>query len=156
MLFRIQSLGFLVVIIAVVLNANIMPFWSYHFPLSPESDMALYGMNFSFGMGSMGVLFYIFNAALVATAVIALIALGLFTKRPTQLMLSYIGLFAALAMTVSAVLAGFAVSTKLGGDTVKSMPSVGFYLMLLAAPMFLLSIYGIRKDDEIANAYKRL
>jgi len=154
---RIQTLYLLCASVCALLNCGVFPFWKYEFSGAANAEpMFLYGLgNFGRGMG-VGVLFWIFNAAVVALGGLPIVTSFLFANRKTQLLLVSICMGISATAMAFGVLIGFALQSKLGSTSVTNVPQIGLLLLGLSAVFLFLSRGGIVKDEEIATAYKRL
>lgn len=160
MLFRLQTLYLAIALLCVAFNMNFYPFWRYDF-IAPDGaqlsePMWLYGLSIFGRSGEVSVVFYAFNAALCLSAALALVSIFLFKNRKRQATLCYVGALVSFIAVAMALLAAFALKSKLGNDAVESAPELGFYAMTLAPILFFLAARAIVKDEEIATAYQRL
>jgi len=160
MFFRLQSLYLFLALLCALFNMNFYPFWRYDF-LSADSailsePMWLYGLGIFGRSGDVSLVFYAFNIALCLSALLALVSLFLFKNRKRQAMLCYVGTLVSFVALASALLASFALKSKLGNDAVESTPELGFYALMLMPILFFVAARAIAKDEEIATAYQRL
>ncbi|MCS7013216.1 MAG: DUF4293 domain-containing protein [Chloroherpetonaceae bacterium] len=157
MLARIQTLYLLLATLCAVMNFGIVPFWQYSFPDNPAAaQMTLYGFG-SFGKGlSMGIFFWLFNAAILLSAALPFITIFLFSKRLLQAKLALASASAEILAVLFGTLSAIALQAKLGSGSVVHTPQLGFVLLLIAPVFSFLARRGILKDEEIATAYKRL
>lgn len=160
MFFRLQSLYLLLALLCALFNMNFYPFWRYDF-LSPDGaiisePMWLYGLSIFGRSGDVSVVFYAFNIGLCLSATLALVSLLLFKNRKRQAMFCYIGTLISFMTVGFALLASFALKSKLGSDAVESHAELGFYAMAIIPILFFISARAISRDEEIATAYQRL
>ena len=160
MFFRLQSLYLVLALACAFLNMNVYPFWRYEFYGADGSRLSepmwLYGLAIFGRSGEVSLVFYAFNIALCLSALIALVSLFLFKNRKRQAMLCYVGTLVSFIAVSSALLASFALKSKLGNDAVESTPELGFYALMLMPVLLFVAARAIAKDEEIATAYQRL
>lgn len=157
MLARIQTLYLLLATLCAALNFGIVPFWQYDFPSDPSAKpMTLYGFG-SFGRGlSMGMFFWLFNAAIVLSAAVPFVTIFFFNKRLLQAKLVLASVGAEVLALVFGTLSALGLQAKLGSVSVTHVPQLGFVLLAIAPIFSLLARRGILHDEDIATAYKRL
>ncbi|MFN3345527.1 MAG: DUF4293 family protein [Chloroherpetonaceae bacterium] len=160
MFFRLQSLYLLLALLCALFNMNFYPFWRYDF-LAPDGSaisepMWLYGLSIFGRSGEVSLVFYAFNIALCLSGVLALVSLFLFKNRKRQALLCYVGTLVSFIAVACALLASFALKSKLGNDAVESTPELGFYALAFMPILFFVAARAISKDEEIATAYQRL
>jgi hypothetical protein len=160
MLARIQTLYLFLVVLSVALNLQILPFWTYEFR-SAENAAALQTMaltafgNFDLN-GTVNALSWGFSLLLILTGINALATIFLFKNRKLQRTLATIGLVDSIVTLALGISAAMMLQDTLGASGLQHMPGSGFYLFALTPVWFLLAARGIKKDDEVATAYKRL
>lgn len=160
MLSRIQTLYLFLIIVCVALNLQILPFWTYEFR-GPEEVAALQTLELSglgnFNLsGTMNALFLGFNALLIITGIIAFVTIFLFKNRKLQRTLTTVGLLSSITTLVLGLSAAMMLQENLGGSEIKQSPGLGFYVLVLTPVLFWFASQGVKKDEEIATAYKRL
>jgi hypothetical protein len=130
MLARIQTVYLFLAAVCAALNIGVVPFWKYEFSNPDAAPMMLYGFG-SFGKGlSMGILFWIFNAGIAVATLLPLINIALFNNRRLQ-----------------AKLAALALQAKLGSDSVRHVPQLGFVLLVIS-PIFAILAWRVFLKDE--------
>ncbi len=156
MLARIQTVYLFLAAVCAALNIGVVPFWKYEFSNPDAAPMMLYGFG-SFGKGlSMGILFWIFNAGIAVATLLPLINIALFNNRRLQAKLALIVAAVEIIAIAFGTVAALALQAKLGSDSVRHVPQLGFILLVISPIFALLARRGILKDEEIATAYKRL
>lgn len=160
MLARIQTLYLFLVILCVGLNLQILPFWTYEFH-GAEGATALQTLELSgFGganlSGTISGLFWGFNILLVVTAIIALVTIFLFANRKLQRTLITSGLLSSITALALGIAAAMMLQETITGSGIKQTPGLGFYFLVLTPILFWFASQGVKKDEEIATAYKRL
>ncbi len=160
MFLRLQSLYLLLALLCALFNMNFYPFWRYDFRSADgtflSEPMWLYGLSIFGRSGEVSIVFYVFNIALCLSAALALISLFLFKHRKRQALLCYVGTLVSFIAFAFALLASFALKSKLGNDAVESTAELGFYALAMIPILFFVSARAILKDEEIATAYQRL
>lgn len=160
MFLRLQSLYLLLALACALFNMNFYPFWRYDFRSSDgtafSEPMWLYGLSIFGRSGDVSFVFYAFNIALCLSATLALVSLFLFRQRKRQASLCYVGTLVSFITVGCALLASFALRSKLGNDAVESTAELGFYALVLMPILFFISARAISKDEELATAYQRL
>ncbi|MGQ9806129.1 MAG: DUF4293 family protein [Chlorobiales bacterium] len=160
MFLRLQSLYLLLALGCALFNMNFYPFWRYDFRSSDgailSEPMWLYGLSIFGRSGDVSFVFYAFNIALCLSAVLAFVSIFLFKNRKRQALLCYVGTLISFITVGCALLASFALKSKLGTDAVESTPELGFYALVMIPILFFVAARAISKDEEIATAYLRL
>jgi len=139
--------------------------------------LAVAGMFFPFWSFSAGQLFFIsdFSASAIAeirysiacytgsvfsplTAIVSIASIFLYKNRALQTRLIQLGALFFLGDLLSALTAAhFMNQYFLGIGTVPAhRPEAGFFMLLPEPVLFWMALQGVKKDDKIANAYKRL
>jgi hypothetical protein len=85
-----------------------------------------------------------------------LINIALFNNRRLQAKLALIIAAVEIVAIAFGTVAALALQAKLGSDSVRHVPQLGFVLLVISPIFALLARRGILKDEEIATAYKRL
>jgi hypothetical protein len=154
MLARIQTLYlFLAGLLAAV--SMIFPFWSFSasklflvtdFTSYPEAGIMQVTSNFAAGIFSP------------LTALVSLAAIFFYKKRDIQKKLIILGMLFFVGDLVSALAAAHFMNQYFSCTciTFSHRPEAGLYILLPEPLLFWLALGGIKKDDKIANAYKRL
>ncbi|NTW55708.1 MAG: DUF4293 domain-containing protein [Chlorobiaceae bacterium] len=154
MLARIQTLYlFLAALLAAV--SMFLPFWSF------SSDHLFIVSDF--GASQIADITYTVScfAGTVfspLTALMALVAIFQFKNRALQTML----IIAAIVFFVLDLFSGLAAAHFMNqhflalGTVVSHGPGAGLYSMLPEPVLLFLGIKGVKEDEKIANAYKRL
>lgn len=160
MFLRLQTLYLFLALGCALLNMNFYPFWRYEFRSSDgailSEPMWLYGLSIFGRSGDVSFVFYAFNGGLCLSAVLAFVSIFLFKHRKRQALLCYIGTLVSFITVACALLASFALKSKLGTDAVESTPELGFYALGMIPILFFVAARAISKDEEIATAYLRL
>ncbi|ACF13040.1 hypothetical protein Ctha_0569 [Chloroherpeton thalassium ATCC 35110] len=160
MLARIQSLYLLLVVIFTGLNLQILPFWLFDLKSAENVEMAkhlvLVGIT-EFGTSSdVVVMVWGFNVFLLTAMMLAAIGIFLFSNRKIQVKLVSSSGIATLVTIALGVAASITFIDKMGQYEASGLPGIGFYLLLLCLVLQWLAVGAINKDDQVANAYKRL
>lgn len=164
MLARIQTLYLFLVVLSVALSLQVLPFWTYEFRSTENTTalqtLALTGVG-SFDLsgtlsGTLNGLFWGFNILLILTGITALAAILLFKNRKLQRTLAFVGLLDSIATLALGISAAILLRNTLNASELYDMPGAGFYLLVLTPVWFWLAASGIKKDEGIATAYKRL
>jgi hypothetical protein len=154
MLARIQSLYlFLAALLAAA--SMLFPFWSF-------SSESLFVIS-DFGASTIAdirytIACYAGSAFSPLTAAISLAAVFLFNKRDIQTKL----IIAAMAFFALDLFSGLAAAHFMNlhfleiGTAMDHRPETGFYLLLPEPVLLFMAMKGIKKDEKIATAYKRL
>lgn len=153
MVARIQTLYlFLVALLAV--GSMFVPFWSFSIPtlffisdFAPVPDAGIMQVISSYAAG-------IFSPLVAITAIAAIF---LYKKRALQKKLILLGMILFLGDLLSGLAAAHFLNEYLCTCVAFSHKPEAGLLILLPEPVLLwLALKGVKKDDKIANAYKRL
>ncbi|MEI6847086.1 MAG: DUF4293 domain-containing protein [Chlorobiaceae bacterium] len=92
------------------------------------------------------------------TAIISVTAIFLFKNRSLQSRFVQLAMLLIFADILSVFTAAHFMNQYFQhiGTTVTHKPEAGFFMLLPEPVLFWLALKGIKKDDKIANAYKRL
>ncbi|MEI8186114.1 MAG: DUF4293 domain-containing protein [Chlorobiaceae bacterium] len=92
------------------------------------------------------------------TAIISLAAIFLFKNRALQSKLIQLAILLFLGDLFSGLTAAHFLNQYFQsiGSSVTHRPEAGFFMLLPEPVLFMLAMKGVKKDDKIANAYKRL
>jgi hypothetical protein len=153
MVARIQTLYlFLAALLAVA--SMFFPFWSFtttqlffitDFSSFPEAGVMQVTSSFAAGIFSP------------LTAIVSLAAIFLFSKRELQKKLILIGILLFLGDLFSGLAAAHFMNQYLCScATFTHKPEAGLFILLPEPVLFWMALKGVKKDDKIANAYKRL
>ena len=155
MVARIQNLY---LFLAGVLAAGSMffPFWSFDagkaYVISDFASFSTSGIPFVNGA--------CFAAGIFSplTTIISLAAIFFFKNRVLQSKLILLGILLFLADLFSGLTAAHFLNQYFQsiGTAVTHTPEAGFFIMLPEPVLFILALKGVKTDDKIANAYKRL
>ncbi|NTW53118.1 MAG: DUF4293 domain-containing protein [Chlorobiaceae bacterium] len=154
MLTRIQSL-YLLLAAMLALGSMTQPFWIYQ-----TSQTILFG-DFTQVQGSGlivtagGMAGSIFSPL---TGITSIAAIFLFKNRKLQQMLIMLCIILFAGDILSGLIAAHFLNEFLhtGGTAVTHSPSNGFFMLLPEPVLFWLALTGVKKDEKIATAYKRL
>ncbi|MEI6692632.1 MAG: DUF4293 domain-containing protein [Chlorobium sp.] len=155
MVARIQNLYlFLAGLLAV--GSIFLPFWSFSAGrVFVISDFATFSTP-----GIMYVTESCFAAGVFSplTAVLSLVAIFLFKNRALQSKIILFAILLFLGDLFSGLTAAHFLNQYLqnAGAIVTHKPEAGFFMILPEPVLFLMALKGVKKDDKIANAYKRL
>lgn len=155
MLARLQSL-YLFVAAILAFSSMFFPFWSY----MAESRYLM--MDFSpFAGASILHVFSLYVSSIVSplTAVISIAAVFLYKNRALQSKLIMLLILLFLVDIFSGLTAAHFVNEHLAetfGSDVEHAPGAGFFILLPLPLLFWLAMRGVKKDEKIAGAYKRL
>jgi hypothetical protein len=154
MLTRIQSL-YLFLAAMLSLGSMMLPFWSFQ-----SSQTILFG-DFTQIQGA-GI---IVTAGSMAgglfsplTGIVSIAAIFLFSNRKLQQQLILLCFILFAGDILSGLIAAHFLNEFLhtGGAVVSHKPEAGFFLLLPEPVLFWLASLGVKKDEKIATAYKRL
>jgi hypothetical protein len=154
MLTRIQSL-YLFLAAMLALGSMMLPFWSFQ-----ASQTILFG-DFTQIQGAS----IIVTAGSMAggvfsplTGIISIAAIFLFKNRKLQKQLILLCFILFAGDLLSGLIAAHFLKEFLitGGAVVTYKPEAGFFLLLPEPVLFWLATLGVKKDEKIATAYKRL
>lgn len=154
MLARIQSL-YLFMVVLLAIASMLLPIWSFNAVpevivrdiASAPLDNGLYNVASIVGMLCSPL-----------TAIVAGAAIFLFNNRALQTKLILVAMLLFAGDVVAALAAPHMMNQNFiaSGNPVAHQPQIGLFL-LLPEPLFLfLALKGVKTDDKIANAYKRL
>ena len=153
MVARIQTLYlFLVALLAA--TSMMFPFWSF------STTKLFFVTDFS-SFPDAGILQVTSNVAAgifsPLTAIVAIAAIFLYKKRELQKKLILLGMLLFLGDLLSGLAAAHFLNQYLC-TCVKftHKPEAGFFMLLPEPVLLWLALKGVKKDDKIANAYKRL
>jgi hypothetical protein len=154
MLARIQTLYLFLA--ALLAGASMLfPFWSFNattlffvsdFSAFPQAGLLQVTSSYAGGIFSP------------LTALVSLAAIFLYKKRALQKNLILLGMLFFLGDVLSGLTAAHFMNLYFQQihTAVTHKPEAGFFMLLPEPVLFWLAIGGIKKDDKIANAYKRL
>ena len=154
MLARIQSL-YLFVVALLAVASMVLPIWSFNATpqlivrdlASAPLDNALYNLASTAGMGLSPL-----------TAIVAGAAIFLFTNRALQTKLIMLAMLLFAGDLVAALAAAHMMNEHFValGNVVVHQPQAGLFILLPEPLLLFLALKGVKTDDKIANAYKRL
>ncbi len=135
MLQRIQT----VYLLLVVLISGVLPFWVYLW--SDGEGTQVYAQSE-----------LLTSIAFYASALLALIAIGLFKNRKNQFVLN------RLNMILNLFLLGFFVyrSLNLSGETAVSEKGIGMLIPIISIVFLVLANRAIKKDEDLVKSVDRL
>ena len=151
---RIQTLYlFLVALLAVA--SMMLPFWSFStirlflvtdFGAFPDAGMMQVISSYAAGIFSP------------LTAIVALAAIFLYKKRDLQKKLILLGMLLFLGDLLSGLASAHFLNQYFSCTCIafSHKPEAGFFILLPEPVLLWLALKGVKKDDKIANAYKRL
>ena len=153
MVARIQTLYlFLVALLAVAIM--FIPFWSFtttqlyfvtDFSSFPDAGIMQVTSNYASGIFSS------------LTIIVALAAIFLYKKRELQKKLILLGMLLFLGNLLADLAAAHFLNQYLCSCvTFTHKPEAGLFILLPEPVLLWLALKGVKKDDKIANAYKRL
>lgn len=152
---RIQTL-YLFLAGALATASIWLPFWSF------SADKIFVISDFA-SFSQVGILFVsesCFAGGIFSplTAIVAFLSIFLFSNRALQSKLILLGVALFLGDLFSGLTAAHFMNQHFEslGVAVKHWPEAGFYLLLPEPVLLLLALKGVKQDDKIANAYKRL
>jgi hypothetical protein len=154
MLARIQTLYlFLAGLLAGV--SMLFPFWSFNATtlflisdFSPFPDAGIIEVTSSYAAGIFSPL----------TALVSIAAIFLYNNRALQRKLIIVGIVCFIGDILSGLTAAHFMNLYFQqiGTAAAHKPEAGFFMLLPEPVLFWLALNGVKKDDKIANAYKRL
>ncbi len=155
MLARLQSLYlFLAAILA--LSSMFFPFWYY----MAESSYLLVDFSPIAGANMLHVFsLYVSSIVSPVTAVISVAAVFLYKNRALQSKLIMLLILLFLVDVFSGLTAAHFVNEYLAetfGSEAEHAPGAGLFLLIPLPLLFWLAMRGVKKDEKIATAYKRL
>jgi Domain of unknown function (DUF4293) len=153
MIARIQTLYlFLVALLAAL--SMMFPFWSF-------STTKLYFITDFSSFPDAGILQVTSNYAAAIfsplTAIVAIAAIFLYKKRELQQKLILLGMLFFLGDLLSGLAAAHFLNQYLCTCIAFThKPEAGLFILLPEPVLLWMALKGVKKDDKIANAYKRL
>ncbi|NTV05007.1 MAG: DUF4293 domain-containing protein [Chlorobiaceae bacterium] len=153
MVARIQTLYlFLAGLLAVA--SMFFPFWSFSIPtlvfitdFAPFPDAGIMQVTSSYAAGIFSPL----------TAIAAIAAIFLYKKRDLQKKVILLGMLLFLGDLLSGLAAAHFLNEYLCTCVAFShKPEAGLFILLPEPVLLWMALSGVKKDDKIANAYKRL
>ncbi|MBV5326077.1 DUF4293 domain-containing protein [Chlorobium phaeobacteroides] len=154
MIARVQSL-YLLLAALLALGSMFFPFWSFSsYPVILIADFIVHpeaGILHIWGSYSAGI----FSPL---TALISIAAIFFYKNRAVQAKLIVL----ALLLFVGDLLSGLTAAHFMNqyfqslGTGIQHKPEAGIFMLLPEPILFFLALGGVKKDDKIANAYKRL
>ncbi len=154
MLARIQNL-YLIIVALLAIGSMFLPFWSFntdHLLLISDSGPSLItGTAYSLA-SSAGQIFS------PLTAIVSIAAIFLFKQRELQSKLIMLAMLLFLGDLFAGLTAAHFVNEhfKSLGTMATHHPEWGFVILLPEPLLLLLALKGVKTDEKIANAYKRL
>ena len=155
MVARIQNLY---LFLAGLLAAGSMffPFWSF-------SAGKIYFITDFASFSTPGIL-YVTESCYAAgifsplTAILSLASIFLFKNRVLQSKLILLGILLFLGDLFSGLTAAHFLNQYFQsiGTAVTHQPEAGFFILLPEPVLFMMALKGVKKDEKIVNAYKRL
>ncbi|MEI7788649.1 MAG: DUF4293 domain-containing protein [Chlorobiaceae bacterium] len=155
MVARIQNLY---LFLAGLLAAGSMffPFWSF-------SAGKIYFITDFASFSTPGIL-YVTESCYAAgifsplTAILSLASIFLFKNRVLQSKLILLGILLFLGDLFSGLTAAHFLNQYFQsiGTAVTHKPEAGFFMLLPEPVLFMMALKGVKKDEKIVNAYKRL
>ncbi len=155
MVARIQNLY---LFLAGLLAAGSMffPFWSF-------SAGKIYFITDFASFSTPGIL-YVTESCYAAgifsplTAILSLASIFLFKNRVLQSKLILLGILLFLGDLFSGLTAAHFLNQYFQsiGTAVTHKPEAGFFILLPEPVLFMMALKGVKKDEKIVNAYKRL
>ncbi len=155
MLARLQSL-YLFIAALLAFSSLLFPFWYY------LADSQYLLMDFSPLAGANTLhLFTLYISSIVSpvTGLLSIAAVFLYKNRALQSKLIFILILLFLIDILSGLTAAHFMNEQLGqrfGSAVEHSPGAGFFVILPLPLLFWLAMKGVKKDEKIASAYKRL
>ena len=155
MLARIQNLYlFLAGLLAA--GSIFFPFWSF-------SAGKIYFITDFASFSTPGIL-YVTESCYAAgifsplTAILSLASIFLFKNRVLQSKLILLGILLFLGDLFSGLTAAHFLNQYFQsiGTAVTHKPEAGFFMLLPEPVLFMMALKGVKKDEKIVNAYKRL
>jgi hypothetical protein len=154
MVARIQTLYlFLAALLAV--GSMFFPFWSFStariffvtdFSSFPDAGILQVTSNYAAGVFSP------------LTALVAIAAIFLYKKRELQKKLILLGILLFVGDLLSGLASAHFLNQYFNCTCIafSHKPEAGFFILLPEPVLLWLALKGVKKDDKIANAYKRL
>jgi hypothetical protein len=154
MLARIQTLYLFLV--ALLASASMMfPFWSFSTPrlffvtdFAQFPDAGIMQIASSYAAGIFSPL----------TALVAIAAIFLYKKRELQKKLILLGMLLFFGDLLSGLASAHFLNQYFNCTCIafSHKPEAGLFLLLPEPVLLWMALKGVKKDDKIANAYKRL
>jgi Domain of unknown function (DUF4293) len=154
MVARIQTLYlFLVALLAVA--SMFFPFWSFSTPrlffvtdFAQFPDAGIMQIASSYAAGIFSPL----------TALVAIAAIFLYKKRELQKKLILLGMLLFFGDLLSGLASAHFLNQYFNFTCIafSHKPEAGFFMILPEPALLWMALKGVKKDDKIANAYKRL
>ena len=154
MLTRIQSL-YLFLAAMLALGSMTQPFWSFHttqtFLIGDFAQINGAGVIVAAGNMAGGI----FSPL---TGITSIAAILLFKNRKLQQQLILLCFVLFVGDILSGLIAAHFLNEflKSGGAAVTHSPTSGLFMLLPEPILFWLALTGVKKDEKIASAYKRL
>jgi hypothetical protein len=153
MVARIQTL-YLFLVALLALGSMFFPFWSFSIPtlffisdFVPFPDAGILQVTSSYAAGIFSPL----------TAIAAIAAIFLYKKRALQKKVILLCMLFFLGDLLSGLAAAHFLNEYLCSCVAFShKPEAGLFILLPEPVLLWLALNGVKKDDKIANAYKRL
>ena len=155
MLARTQSL-YLLIAALFAFSSMLFPFW--YFIAGTEYFL----MDFRpFAEANIFHIFSLYVSSIVSplTGLLSIAAVFLYKNRALQSKMILVLILLFLVDIFSGLTAAHFVNEQLGqsfGSGVEHSPGVGFFILLPLPLLFWLAMRGVKKDEKIASAYKRL
>lgn len=155
MLARMQSL-YLFIAALLAFSSLLFPFW--HFVA--ETEYLLMDFRPFAGANSIQI-FTLYVSSIVSpiTGLLSIAAVFLYKNRELQSKLIFVLFLLFLVDILSGLIAGHLVNLQFGesfGSGIEHFPGAGFFVILPEPLLFWLALKGVKKDEKIASAYKRL
>ncbi len=159
MLARIQTLYLILALVIIVLNIFVFPLWLFEYqPSQIETvrQFELFALNPPESLNTNMAWFWGFNVLIVTTLILTFGSIFLFSQRNLQLLFVKSGIISSFLTIALGVVSALTYSTPLKESFPSSEPGIGFYLLFLLPLLLFLAMQGVKKDEKIATAYKRL
>lgn len=155
MLARMQSL-YLFIAALLAFSSLFFPFWYF----ITETEYLLKDFSPLAGAGSVHVFgFYVSGIVSPVTGLLSIVAVFLYKNRALQSKLIVVLILLFLVDILSGLIAAHFMNEHLRqsfGPGVEHLPGAGFFVLLPEPLLFWLAMKGVKKDEKIASAYKRL
>ncbi|WP_294345527.1 DUF4293 domain-containing protein [Prosthecochloris sp.] len=155
MLARMQSFYFLTAAL-FAFSSSFFPFWYF------AAETPLFLLDFR-PLADAGVIhvFSLYVSSIVSpvTGIVSIAAIFLYKNRSLQSTLIVVLILLFLVDLLSGLTAAHFMNQKLGlsfGSGIEHSPGAGFFVLLPEPLLFWLAMKGVKKDEKIVNAYKRL
>ena len=154
MVARIQTL-YLFLVALLALGSMFLPFWSFSTPaiffvtdFSSFPDAGIMQITSNYAAGIFSPL----------TAMVSLAAIFLYKKRDLQTKVILLAMLLFLGDLFSGLAAAHFLNQYFNCSpiTFSHKPEAGLFILLPEPVLLWLALKGVKKDDKIANAYKRL